>query len=132
MVPELTEPASPQQNGRHERMHRTLKAETTRPPAGDLRAQQRRFNDFQSLYNEQRPHEALGQQTPASRYASSDRAYPRTLPPLEYPSHFECRRVSRNGGLRWNRNWVNVSHTLGGEYVGLEEIDQDLWTVYFG
>jgi putative transposase len=132
IVPELTEPASPQQNGRHERMHRTLKAETTRPPAGDLRAQQRRFNDFQSLYNEQRPHEALGQQTPASLYLSSDRAYPRPLPPLEYPSHFERRRVSKNGGLRWNRNWVNVSHTLGGEYVGLEEIDQDLWTVYFG
>jgi len=132
IFPELTEPASPEQNGRHERMHRTLKAETTRPPAGDLRAQQRRFNEFQSLYNEQRPHEALGQQPPASFYASSDRAYPRTLPPLEYPSHFELRRVSRNGGLRWNRNWVNVSHTLGGEYVGLEEIDDDLWTVYFG
>jgi transposase InsO family protein len=130
--PELTEPASPQQNGRHERMHRTLKAETTRPPAGDLRAQQRRFNDFQTMYNHERPHEAIGQQTPATLYAPSDRAYPRKLPPLEYPSHFERRLVSRNGGLRWNRNWVNVSHTLGGEYVGLEEIDHDLWTVYFG
>jgi len=130
--PELTEPSSPQQNGRHERMHRTLKAETTRPPAGDLRAQQRRFNEFRELYNKERPHEALGQQPPATLYVPSERAYPRKLPPLEYPAHFERRLVSTNGGLRWNRKWVGVSHLLAGEYVGLEEIDHDLWTVYFG
>jgi hypothetical protein len=78
------------------------------------------------MYNDERPHEAIGQQTPATLYVPSDRAYPRKLPPLEYPSHFERRLVSRNGGLRWNLSWVNVSHTLGGEYVGLEEIDHDL------
>ena len=113
-------------------MHRTLKAETTRPPAGDLRAQQRRFNEFRELYNKERPHEALGQQPPATLYVPSERAYPRKLPPLEYPAHFERRLVSTNGGLRWNRKWVGVSHLLAGEYVGLEEIDHDLWTVYFG
>jgi hypothetical protein len=100
--PELIEPTSRQQNGRHERMHRTLKAETTQPPAGDLRAQQRRFNDFQTVYNGERPHDGIGQQTPATLYMPSDRAYPCKLPPLEYPSHFERRLVSRNGGLRWN------------------------------
>ena len=57
---------------------------------------------------------------------------PRSLPSIEYPAHWEVRLVSRNGGIRWNSNWVNVSHVLGGEYIGLEEIDNDLWSVYYG
>lgn len=132
IFPELIEPASPQQNGRHERMHRTLKAETTRPAAGNLRAQQRRFNDFIRLFNYERPHEALGQKPPGTVYATSPRPFPNKLPALEYPPHFELRLVSRNGGIRWRRQWVNVSHTLSGQYVGLEEVDDALWTVYFG
>jgi transposase InsO family protein len=132
IFPELIEPASPQQNGRHERMHRTLKAETTRPAAGDLRAQQRRFNDFVHHFNHERPHEALDQQPPASVYQSSPRSFPNRLPPIEYPSHFEPRLVSRNGGIRWRCRWVNVSHTLAGQYVGFEEVDDALWNVYFG
>lgn len=132
IFPELIEPASPQQNGRHERMHRTLKAEATRPAAGNLRAQQRRFNDFVHQFNQERPHEALDQRTPASVYQPSPREFPNRLPPLEYPSHFELRLVSRNGGIRWRRQWVNVSHTLAGHYVGFEEIDDALWNVYFG
>ena len=132
IYPELIEPAHPEQNGRHERMHRTLKAEATRPPAANRRAQQRRFNGFQRTYNQERPHEALGQKTPASVYHSSEREFPESTPPIDYPDHFEIRRVSNNGGIRWHANWVNVSHVLGGEYVGLEEVDNDLWNVYFG
>ena len=132
IYPELIQPAHPEQNGRHERMHRTLKAETTRPPRGNLSSQQRRFNQFQQEYNQQRPHEALDLETPASRYHPSPRQIPRRLPTLDYPAHYELRLVSRNGGIRWNHQWVNVTHTLGGQYVGLEEIDNDIWDVYFG
>ena len=87
ILPDLTEPASPQQNGRHERMHRTLKAECTRPPQASRRAQQHRFETWRVEYKELRPHEARHDATPASRYAPSPRAYPRRLPPLAYPAH---------------------------------------------
>ena len=132
ILPELIAPASPQQNGRHERMHRTLKAEATRPPSGTLRAQQGRFNRFRQEYNHDRPHEALDQETPAAHYLPSPRELPRRLPPLEYPGHFEVRLVSRNSGIRWKKRWVCVTHTLAGEYVGLEEVGDGLWDVYFG
>ena len=132
ILPELIAPASPQQNGRHERMHRTLKAEATRPPSGTLRAQQVRFNRFRQEYNHHRPHEALDQETPAEHYRPSPRELPRRLPPLEYPGHFEVRLVSRNSGIRWKKRWVCVTHTLAGEYVGLEEVGDGLWDVYFG
>jgi putative transposase len=132
ILPELIAPASPQQNGRHERMHRTLKAEATRPPSANLQAQQARFNRCRQEYNEERPHEALDQETPGSVYQPSPRALPRTLAPLEYPGHFEVRLVSRNSGIRWKKHWVCVTHTLAGEYVGLEEVDDGLWDVYFG
>ncbi len=132
ILPELIEPGKPQQNGRHERMHRTLKAEAARPAAGNLAAQQRKLNRFRTEFNHQRPHEALDQQTPASIYQPSPRAMPDKLPPLEYPDRFEVRYVSANGGIRWNCAWVNVSIVCAGEYVGLEEIDNGIWTVYFG
>jgi putative transposase len=132
ILPELIEPGKPQQNGRHERMHRTLKAETIRPPAANVRAQQRKFNHFREEFNSQRPHEALDMQTPASLYRCSPREIPNKLPPLEYPDRFELRYVSYNGGIRWNHPWVNVSITCAGEYVGLEEIDEGVWNVYFG
>jgi hypothetical protein len=129
--PELIEPSSPAQNGRHERMHKTLKAEATRPPAGNLAAQQVRFNRFRAEYNEERPHEALGQETPASYFVASSRKLPRKLPKVEYPGYFEVRYVSANGGIRWKCDWVNVTTTLIGEHVGLEEIGDGLWDVYF-
>ncbi len=132
IVPEFIEPGKPQQNGRHERMHRTLKAETTRPAAGSLAAQQRKFNVFREEFNQERPHEALAQQTPASCYSASPRAMPNALPPLVYPDRFEVRYVSGNGGIRWKKDWVNVSTVCIGEYVGLEEIDDGIWNVYFG
>jgi putative transposase len=130
--PELIEPGHPEQNGRHERMHKTLKAESTRPPAGTRAAQQRAFDRFRTEFNEERPHEALGQHTPASEYEASARAYSPRLVPLEYPAHCEVRRVSRNGGIRWHNRWVNVSHVLGDEYIAFEEIDDALWQVSFG
>jgi hypothetical protein len=113
-------------------MHRTLKEETTRPAGGSLAAQQRKFNVFRQEFNDERPHEALDQQTPASLYQPSRRQMPDRLPPLEYPDRFEVRYVSANGGIRWNRGWINVSSVCIGEYVGLEEIDNGIWNVYFG
>lgn len=132
ILPELIEPASPQQNGRHERMHRVLKAETTRPPAASGAGQQRRFTRFREEYNGARPHEALGGRTPASRYTRSPRALPTELVPPSYPGHFQVRYVSANGGMRWKNRWVNVSHVLAGEDVGLEEVADGVHSVYFG
>jgi putative transposase len=130
--PELIEPGAPQQNGAHERMHRTLKAETARPPAAHARAQQRRFDRFRRVYNHLRPHEGLGQETPASLYQASTRPYPDREPEVEYPGHFEVRRVSRNGGVRWAKRWLNVSSVLAEENVGFEEVDDGVWSMYFG
>ena len=132
IMPELIEPGKPQQNGRHERMHRTLKAETTRPAAGNLRAQQRKFNRFMEEFNIERPHEALDMHAPTEIYTPSTREMPNRLPPLEYPDRFEVRLVSANGGVRWQKKWVNVSSVCAGEYVGFEEIDDGVWNVYFG
>ena len=132
ILPDLIEPASPQQNGRHERMHRDLKAETTIPPAANRTAQQRRFNTFRADFNEVRPHEAHGQRPPASAYKPSPRPFASKLQTPDYPAHFEVRKVSTNGGIRWDCAWVNVSHLLGGDYIGLEQIADDVWAVYFG
>jgi putative transposase len=132
VMPQLIQPGKPQQNGRHERMHKTLKAETTRPPAHAMRSQQVKFDRFQKEFNHVRPHEALNQNTPASVHVASPRPMPSKLPRLEYPDRFEKRYVSANGGIRWNLQWVNVSSTCIGEYVGLEEIDDGVWNIYFG
>jgi putative transposase len=132
VLPQLIEPGKPQQNGRHERMHRTLKDETTRPPASAMRSQQVKFDQFRKIFNDERPHEALEECTPASVYQASPRPMPSKLPPLEYPDRYEVRYVSANGGIRWNNQWVNVSTTCIGEYVGLEEIDDGVWNLYYG
>lgn len=132
IFPELIEPGRPQQNGRHERMHRTLKGETTRPPAATLRGQQIRFNRFREEFNNVRPHEALDQETPASCYRPSRRPYPSRVPQVDYPAHFEKRLVSRNGGFRWKTERVPLTHSLESQYVGLEEVDDGRWDVYFG
>ncbi len=132
IMPELIEPGKPQQNGRHERMHRTLKAEATRPPAFGLRGQQHKFDHFRHEFNHERPHEALDMQTPASVYEPSSRAMPDRLPRLDYPDRFEVRLVSDNGGIRWNHEWIKVSTTCAREYIGLEEIDDGIWNVYLG
>lgn len=132
IFPELIEPGHPEQNGVHERMHRTLKGDTARPPAATLASQQRRFRRFRETFNGLRPHEALDQTPPAELYESSPRPFPSRLPCPQYPDHFEVRKVMRNNGMKWNSQWVMVSRTLIGEQIGLEEIDDGVWTVYFG
>lgn len=132
VMPEFIEPGKPQQNGRHERMHRTLKRAILRSTRANHIAQQRGFNTFRAEFNTERPHEALDMETPASLYRESHRAMPDRLPPLEYPDRFEKRYVSANGGIRWNSAWVCVSTVCAGDYVGLEEIDNGIWNVYFG
>lgn len=132
ITPELIEPAHPEQNGRHERLHRTLKAEATKPAKATFAAQQRRFTAFRHEYNEERPHAALGDQPPATVYQPSPRPYPARLAAVEYPPHFERRRVSHNGGIRWRHAWVNVSHVLAEETVGLQETADGIWSVHFG
>lgn len=130
--PERIAPGQPQQNGQHERMHRTLKAEATRPPSPTLRQQQQRFDRFRREYNVERPHEALQQRSPASCYTSSARSFPRRLPPLEYPSHLEVRRVGSNGMTIWRGRPFWLTKTLAGQDVSLEETATDRWTVAFG
>jgi putative transposase len=132
ILPAFIEPSQPHQNGRYERRHRTLKADTIRPPGANLRAQQQKFNPFREEFNHERPHEALDRRTSAACDEPSPRAMPNKLPPLEYPDRCEVHDVSANGGIRWNRQWVNVSTTCAGEYVGLEDIDEGVWNVSFG
>jgi transposase InsO family protein len=130
--PERIMPGRPEQNGRHERMHRTLKAETAQPPRSSFGAQQRAFDRFQIEYNEERPHEALGQAVPASLYRPSLRSYPRRLPELEYPGHFETRVAYPNGVISFGTTQWYVTHCLAGERVGLEPCDDGRWRVHFG
>jgi putative transposase len=132
IFPELIEPGEPQQNSIHERMHRTLKDATTHPPASNLPAQQRKFNDFIEDFNYDRPHEALGQEPPATLYKPSNRPFPAKLPQVEYPRHFHVRLVSTNGGIMWKHKWVNITRVLEREYIGFEEIDNDIYDVFFG
>lgn len=130
--PLLIQPGHPEQNGRHERMHRTLKAETARPPADSLAEQQVAFDRFRHEYNHERPHEALGQVPPAELYTASPRPYPSRVPEVSYPGHFEVRRVSRKGKVKLKKVRFFVSEILGDESVGLEEVDDGLWAVRFG
>jgi transposase InsO family protein len=125
-------PASPQENGAHERMHRTLKAETTRPPERTRTAQHRRFQCFRRTYNEERPHSALGGATPASRYAPSLRAYPDRLPPLEYPGHYLVKRVTNAGTIRFQDRLLFLANALKQHHVGLEETADGVWSLYLG
>jgi len=131
--PERILPGRPDQNGRHERMHSTLKAETAKPPRSSFTTQQRAFDRFQVEYNEERPHEALRQQVPSSLYRPSLRSYPRRLPELEYPAHFETRVAYPNGVISFGATaqWY-VSACLAGERVGLEPCDDGRWRVHFG
>jgi putative transposase len=125
-------PGKPQQNGRHERMHKTLKAETAQPPAATLAAQQRRFDHFRAEFNHERPHEALGQALPAAVYTPSLRPYPARLEDPPYPSHFELRRVRSNGEIKWQGELIFVAKPLAGEVIGLQEDDEGNAQAYFG
>ena len=131
IVPERIALGHPEQNGSHEQFHSVLKAATARPPAANAPAQQRRFDRFCLEYNHERPHEALADDVPASRYQRSARLMPRHLSPLEYPGHLELRRVSTIGQISWRNAPIFVSEALAGEDVGLEEVDDGLWTIRF-
>jgi len=129
---ERIEPGAPQQNGRHERMHRTLKEATAQPPARNLSAQQELFDYFRQEYNEERPHEALGQETPASVYESSPKPYPERLPePRGYPEDWERRWVRKGGQIKWQGRDIPLSKALWGQELGLKPVGDGQWEVYF-
>lgn len=130
--PERIDRGVPQQNGAHERMHRTLKAETTRPPSATLERQHQRFERWRRTFNDRRPHEALGNTPPADHYTPSPRPLPRRLPLLEYPADVELRRVTSSGTIYWRTTRCFLSTTLAGEYVSLRETADDEWTIGFG
>jgi len=129
--PERIEPGKPSQNGRHERMHRTLKQETAQPPRGNLREQQKAFDLFRQEYNDQRPHQALQGRTPAECYQRSPRPYNSRIREVTYPSHFEVRYIGGGGQMRWYGAQVFVGRALVGEPLGLEPVADGQWRVWF-
>ena len=128
--PERIQPGKPAQNGRHERMHRTLKEAV--PPQSDLREQQRQYDPFQEEYNCERSHESLGRKTPASIHCTSPRSYPAKLPELQYESGITVRRVRHNGEIKWRGQLLFLSEVLAKEPVGLKSIDDESWEVRYG
>jgi transposase InsO family protein len=130
--PERIAPGKPQQNGRHERMHRTLKQDTAMPPAASLRQQQRRFDAFRRTFNEERPHEALGQTPPAQHYRPPVRPYSGRLREPDYAPGDEVRRVRHNGEIKWAGARIYISQALIGEPIGLREIGDGRFAVSYG
>lgn len=130
--PERIDSGKPQQNGRHERMHRTLKEDTATPPKPDMYTQQQSFDRFRPEYNDDRPHEALGMKTPVSAYKPSHRRFPEKLREPEYDSGVEVRTVRRAGDFGFKRNYYFVSELLAGEKVGLVEVDDGKYEIRFG
>jgi len=129
--PVFGRPAHPQDNGRHERMHLDLKADTTRPPGQNLVIQQKKFDAFVHRYNVDRPHEGIGMQRPANVFTPSPRPYPRVQRRAEYAGHFETRIVSDGGDIKLNGRRIFLAKALQGQVIGLEEIDERLFNVHF-
>lgn len=129
VVPERIRPGRPQQNGRHERLHLTLKLDTAEPPAANLRAQQRRFDAFVREFNHERPHEALGQTRPAAHYRPSARVYTGRLRSPEYENADDVRIIHRRGELRWRGHHIFISEALVNEPVAITRIDERRWRV---
>lgn len=132
IVPERIEPGHPEQNGRHERMHRTLKAEATQPPGADLAEQQRLFDRFRYEYNDVRPHEALEQKPPSRLYVSSARPYPERPRSPEYGQEFLVRKTDAQGRLKRKGKNLVLAPFLGTEPIGLRPIDEDRWELFYG
>ncbi len=132
VVPERIAPGKPQQNGRLERLHLTLLQDTANPPARSLRQQLERFQRFQRLYNEERPHEALGNDTPAEHYTVSARAWDGILREPEYGDEHAVRRVRHNGEIKWQGNTIYIGSALIGEPIGLVEDAARGWTACYG
>lgn len=132
ITPERIDPGHPEQNGQHERMHRTLKAEVASPPRSAWEEQRAALTAFRREFNEVRPHEALGQATPASRYQRSARTFPEHIGDPDYPDHFQVRRIGGNGDTSFNGCYVGIGSVLGDEGVGFEPIEDGLWHAWFG
>jgi putative transposase len=124
-------PGRPDQNGAHERMHRTLKRHVTRPVRRNVTGQQDAFDEFRSEYNTVRPHEWLNQDTPSSRYRSSPRPFPKKLPPPEYPEHFIVKKITTGGTFRFQRKLLYLANAMVDQHIGLEEIDNGIWNIFF-
>jgi transposase InsO family protein len=131
IAPERIEAGHPEQNGRHERMHRTLKQEVAQPPSANRREQQRAMERFRQEYNQVRPHEALAMQTPAAVYEPSLRSYPARIPEPEYPDDMQVLHVKSQGQFRWKKQDVFLSEVLWSEPVGLLPVDDRWYTIYF-
>lgn len=130
--PEHIKPATPSENGPHERFHKTLKAAATKPPSPSISSQQRRFDEFRIEYNEHRPHRSLPERKPpVSLYRSSERAYPNRLRAFEYPSTSAVRLIDGNGYFKWRGRQVFLSGNLTGDYVGITEVDGDLIAISY-
>lgn len=129
--PERIEPGRPDQNGRHERMHRTLKETVALPPAQTLEAQQQRFNAFVEEYNHERSHEALERCTPGEWYTASPRSYPAKLPAIEYDSVVTVRRVRHNGEIKWKGHMIYISEILAKEPIAMTPLDEGLWELRY-
>ena len=131
IVHERIQPGRPQQNGRHERMHRTLKVDTASPPAATLRLQQKRFDRFRHVFNHVRPHEGLNNETPGSLYQPSTKMFPRAVAEYIYPNGFVTRRVNNSGDISWQKDRVFISEVFRFEELGLEEVEEDFYKVFF-
>lgn len=132
IVPERIRKGQPQENGVHERMHKTLKEETAKPPKANPLRQQEDFERFRRMFNEERPHEGLGMETPSSMYQRSPRVFPARLPEIEYPAGTAVRRVRLNGTIKWLGEELAVTKILTGEWVGLTEAGDGQWAIQFG
>jgi len=130
--PQRIKPGHPQQNGRHERMHKTLKQETTKPPAYNERLQQEKFNHFKTEYNHERSHEALQRRCPDDVYEPSKISYPEKLPEIVYDEGCETRKVKRGGEIKWRGHHIYISQVLSHDRISLKEIDNDLWEICYG
>jgi transposase InsO family protein len=131
IVHQRIHPGSPQENGAHERMHRTLKRRAVKPVQRTCAGQQRQFDAFRTEYNTERPHDALGGDTPRSRYLPSRRPYPERLPVPEYPGHFLVKRVTDAGTFRFQTRLLYIANALVNQHIGLEETDDGVWAIYF-
>ena len=131
IVHQRIHPGQPQENGAHERMHRSMKRRAIKPVQRTCAEQQGRFDAFRLEYNTERPHEALAMETPASMYTPSSRDYPNRLPKIEYPLHFQVKKVTDAGTVRFQRKLLYLANSLVEQEIGFEETDDGVWAIYF-
>ena len=131
IIPERIKPGAPQENGRHERMHLTMKQEVATPPKETIILQQRALDAFQNEFNHDRPHEGIESQRPAWIYTQSPRAYTEQLKQIEYDSNVTTRKIRTNGTMKWDGKEIFISETLIGERIGLTPITDEDWKIQF-